>query len=354
MFPDPENSSFVIVRQPNPARVSPHATSFKMPPTCKILQPTAANLDFCADLLREGAVVGVPTETVYGLAGNALNKSSVRKIFEVKGRPLIDPLIVHFSSIEEAQEHVVFNQRARELATRFWPGALTLVLPKKPSIPDLVTAGLPSVAVRVPGHPVFRSLLQRLHFPLAAPSANPFGYVSPTLATHVQNTLGKRIRAVLDGGAADFGVESTIVDLREPENAKILRPGPISAELLGIQVADTVGSSQATAQAAPGMLTQHYSPNTPIRLLAHGAQPNEVRKGEAVLYNTKPTSREVTADDYWLSESDELGEIAHNLFMLIQQLDNMGYTKLYIECALQEGIGVAVNDRLSRAAAKRA
>lgn len=325
-----------------------------MPSTCKILPPTAENLDLCADLLREGAVVGVPTETVYGLAGNALDESSVREIFKVKGRPLIDPLIVHFSSIEEAESHVVFNDQARELAARFWPGALTLVLQKKATIPDLVTAGLPSVAIRVPGHPIFRSLLERLNFPLAAPSANPFGYVSPTLAAHVEATLGERILAVLDGGAADFGVESTIVDLRNPEAPKILRPGPISAEALGIKAVDTVQKgSDSSAQAAPGMLTQHYSPNTPITLFAHNSQPSAVHAGEAVLYNIKPTHSELAAESYWLSESGELSEIAHNLFMLIQKLDGMGYTKLYIEQAKQTGIGIAVNDRLSRAAAKR-
>jgi L-threonylcarbamoyladenylate synthase len=324
-----------------------------MPSTCKVLQPTAENLDLCADLLREGAVIGVPTETVYGLAGNALDRSSVRKIFEVKGRPLIDPLIVHFSSIKEAEAHVIFNAKARELAARFWPGALTLVLPKKPTIPDLVTAGLSSVAVRVPGHPIFRSLLERLDFPLAAPSANPFGYVSPTLAAHVQATLGERILAVLDGGAADFGVESTIVDLRDPEAPKILRPGPISAEALGIEPAISAESSGSTAQAAPGMLTQHYSPNTPITLFDNDAQPDELSEGEAVLYNVKPANSELAASTYWLSENGELSEIAHNLFMLIQKLDGMSYTKLYIERAEQAGIGVAVNDRLSRAAATR-
>ena len=149
-------------------------------------------------------MVGVPTETVYGLAGNALKEVSLRKIFEVKGRPMLDPLIVHFSSIEQAEIHAEFNELARALAVQFWPGALTLVLPKKNTISDLVTAALPSVAVRVPEHPIFRSLLERLEFPLAAPSANPFGYVSPTLAEHVASTLGDRILAVIDGVRANM------------------------------------------------------------------------------------------------------------------------------------------------------
>ena len=320
---------------------------------CKILQATAENIDLCVDLLRDEAVVGVPTETVYGLAGNALNDVSLRKIFEVKGRPMLDPLIVHFSSIEQAEIHAEFNERARALAAQFWPGALTLVLPKKDTISDLVTAALPSVAVRIPEHPIFRSLLERLEFPLAAPSANPFGYVSPTLAEHVVATLGDRILAVIDGGACKHGVESTIVDLRDPDAPKLLRPGPLSAEQLGMQDVEKElkQSSNELAQAAPGMLTQHYSPNTPITLFGHDEQPSNVRKSEAVLYNTKPAGK-VAENTFWLSESGDLTEIAHNLFMLIQKLDVRDYTQLKVERAEHVDIGIAVNDRLSRAAAK--
>ena len=324
-----------------------------MSQACKILQATAENIDLCVDLLRDEAVVGVPTETVYGLAGNALNDVSLRKIFEVKGRPMLDPLIVHFCSIEQAEIHAEFNEHARALAAQFWPGALTLVLPKKDTISDLVTAALPSVAVRIPEHPIFRSLLERLEFPLAAPSANPFGYVSPTLAEHVASTLGDRILAVIDGGACKHGVESTIVDLRDPDAPKLLRPGPLSAEQLGMQDVEKElkQSSNELAQAAPGMLTQHYSPNTPITLFGHDEQPSNVRKSEAVLYNTKPAGK-VAENTFWLSESGDLTEIAHNLFMLIQKLDVRDYTQLKVERAEHVDIGIAVNDRLSRAAAK--
>ena len=321
---------------------------------CKILQASAENIDLCVDLLRDEAVVGVPTETVYGLAGNALKEVSLRKIFEVKGRPMLDPLIVHFSSIEQAEIHAEFNEHARALAAQFWPGALTLVLPKKDTISDLVTAALPSVAVRIPEHPIFRNLLERLDFPLAAPSANPFGYVSPTRAEHVASTLGDRILAVIDGGACKHGVESTIVDLRDPDAPKILRPGPLSAEQLGMQDVEMElnQDSNKLAQAAPGMLTQHYSPNTPITLFGHDEQPNNVQKSEAVLYNTKPAGK-VAENTFWLSESGDLTEIAHNLFMLIQKLDVRDYTQLKVERAEHVDIGIAVNDRLSRAAAKR-
>lgn len=325
-----------------------------MQPRCDILEPTAENRLRCANYLRSGQVIGLPTETVYGLAGNALCEKTVRKIFEVKGRPFIDPLIVHFDSLESASQHADFSEFAGQLAARFWPGALTLVVSKRNSVPDIVTAGLPSVAVRVPANPVFRSLLKDLDFPLAAPSANPFGYVSPTLAEHVRATLGHRIPAVLDGGACTHGVESTIVDLRDPKQPKILRPGPISAEALGIENPNTDnGISESIAQAAPGMLTQHYSPRTPLQLFAHGAKTKVFDPSAAVLYNTKPATGGSLPNQFWLSEDGDPAEIAHNLFMVIQRLDTANYTMLYVERAQEKGIGIAVNDRLTRAAAKQ-
>jgi L-threonylcarbamoyladenylate synthase len=323
---------------------------------CEILAPTKQNRDRCADYLRKGEVIGLPTETVYGLAGNALCETTVRKIFEIKGRPYIDPLIVHFKSIESAAEHVHLSDFALKLAGRFWPGALTLVVPKRSRIPDIVTAGLPSVAVRIPGHPVFRSLLDALDFPLAAPSANPFGYVSPTCAEHVQTHLGRRIFAVLDGGACLHGVESTILDLRDPRAPVILRPGPISAEALSITdspARKTKTEANTKAQSAPGMLTQHYSPHTPVQLFAHAHLPEASDSSTAVVFNKKPQIPLLAENHFWLSEDGSLAEIAHNLFRLIQKLDSADYALLKVECAPNEGIGIAVNDRLSRAAAKR-
>lgn len=323
-----------------------------MTSTCRILEASESNLAYCEQLLQAGQVVGVPTETVYGLAGNALRESSVRRIFEVKGRPLIDPLIVHFASIGEAEAHVVFNDAARELAAKFWPGALTMVLPKKDSISDLVTAGLPSVAIRIPGHPIFRRLLERLDFPLAAPSANPFGYVSPTRPEHVAKTLGGAVPAVLDGGPCMHGVESTIVDLRDAAKPKILRPGPISADALGISPENKSESADERPQAAPGMMTQHYSPNTSVKLFPHNGQPTNMTQEDAVLYNTKPAAC-VSENTYWLSEDGDISEIAHNLFSMIRKLDELNYSSLHIERVTECGIGIAVNDRLTRAAAKR-
>ena len=327
-----------------------------------ILPANPTTLDYCAQLLRDGNVVGVPTETVYGLAANALNQASVRKIFDVKGRPLIDPLIVHFSDLETAEPHIEGNSAVKLLAKAFWPGPLTMVVPKKTSIPDIATAGLPSVAIRVPQHPIFRELLQHLDFPLAAPSANPFGYVSPTLASHVEQTLGDRIQAIIDGGPCDFGIESTIIDLRNPSQPRILRHGPITQEQIEKALHVTVESGRITssdteAQSAPGLLTQHYSPNAKVMLLENGDTKKALTIANpttrtALLLNQKPMVSQIRHDTFWLSESGSIDEIAHNLFDMIQRLDQQGYHTIFIEKTPNIGIGHAINDRLSRAAAK--
>ena len=324
----------------------------------KVLEANTANLDHCAELLRTGEVVGMPTETVYGLAGNSLNEASVRKIFDVKGRPLIDPLIVHFSNLDAAEAHIEMNDSVRRLAAAFWPGPLTIVVPKQASIPDLVTAGLPSVAIRVPQHRVFREMLDRLDFPLAAPSANPFGYVSPTLASHVAHTLGSRIHAVLDGGPCDFGLESTIIDLRNPEAPVILRHGPITEaqinEILDVPVTSHIdAANDDTAQSAPGLLTKHYSPKAKVTLLPHAEVMTEAPTATtALVCNQKPAWHTDQPNIFWLSESGDLSEIAHNLFELIQRLDQQDYKQLWIELAGEADLGQAINDRLRRAAAK--
>ncbi len=329
-----------------------------MPAPCQILEPTEQNLNHCASLLRTGQVIGVPTETVYGLAGNALDEKSVRKIFAVKGRPLIDPLIVHFATPEAARQHIEAPKDFDTLAKQFWPGPMTLVVRKKSSIPDIVTAGLDSVAIRVPQHPTFHSLLERLDFPLAAPSANPFGYVSPTQAKHVQTTLGERITAVLNGGDCQHGLESTIIDLRTPDRPTILRHGPIltvdiQRALLKEVIDGTQSSKVGSAQAAPGMLTQHYSPNTAIHLVENDTELKSLSSNEniALIFQQKPT-KEAGPDVYWLSESGALDEIAHNMFALIQRLDQLDYSAIGLSKAPNEGIGQAINDRLTRAASK--
>ena len=329
-----------------------------------ILKATHDTIDHCARLLQQDEIIAVPTETVYGLAGNALVENSVRKIFQVKGRPLIDPLIVHCKNLEAVESIAMANDPFYKLANAFWPGPLTLVVPKDKRIPDLVTAGLTSVAVRIPRHPIFRSLLETIDFPLAAPSANPFGYVSPTLAEHVQRTLGNKIKAIIDGGPCQIGLESTILDLRNPKAPAILRHGPITAsqisDCLGLPVkTKLIGKSvDNAAQSAPGQLTRHYSPGTNVELLEQGCTQHEnhiisrLDNTTALICNRKPDWYTDQANIYWLSETGNSDEMACNLFNLLQKLDRQSFQKIYIERVLPEGIGLAINDRLERAAAK--
>lgn len=329
-----------------------------------ILEFNPANLADCAQRLKNDDLVAVPTETVYGLAGNSLSEAAVRKIFSVKGRPLIDPLICHFFSAADAFAHVFENPSAEQLAAAFWPGPLTLVLPKRSTIPDLVTAGLPSAAIRVPAHSALRELLKHLDFPLAAPSANPFGYVSPTRPEHVYQTLGNKIAAILDGGACQHGIESTIIDLRDVKAPRILRPGPIPAETIAdvlrmpVRPHSEHTSSENTGQSAPGMLSRHYSPKAKIKLRAFG----QITEKEifsfsepraALILSSKPRAiAQIPNHVFWLSEAPNMDEVAQNLFHLIQSCDAQGYEQLIVEQSPNDGIGLAINDRLQRAAAE--
>ncbi len=329
-----------------------------------ILEATSDNIDYCAGLLKQDEVVGIPTETVYGLAGNALRESSVRKIFQTKGRPLIDPLIVHCKDLQAAESIASLNDASRSLAKVFWPGPLTMVVPKSRQVPDLVTAGLDSVAIRVPRHSVFRNLLESVDFPLAAPSANPFGYVSPTSADHVERTLGSKVKAILDGGACKIGLESTIVDLRKPENPIILRYGPISSSQISDHLGFTIGTrlTQNSAangpQSAPGQLSKHYSPECSVTLLEHGSVASKefalshLDDETALVCNKRPNWYAGQRTVYWLSAAGDPDEMARCLFDLLQRLDEKPFKKIYIEQAAEQGLGVAINDRLRRAAAE--
>ena len=325
---------------------------------CTLLKPTQEHLRDCARQLSEGEVIGVPTETVYGLAGNALSESSARKIFSIKGRPLIDPLIVHCAHPAAALEHIEAPLNFEPLATAFWPGPMTRIVKKKPSIPAIVTAGLDSVAVRVPHHVIFRSLLEQLDFPLAAPSANPFGYVSPTCAEHVRNTLGHKVATVLDGGPCQHGLESTILDIRDSAKPTILRHGPIHIEAiedcLGQAVIDGAHQANKTgAQTAPGLLAKHYSPTAQVHLFGASATPSAQRSRQtAIIFQSKPDL--VDGDDsiYWLSEAGDARECARNLYALLQRLDTSGFAELWVQLSSDPVLGRAINDRLQRAAAK--
>ena len=331
-------------------------------PAARIYRPTPRNLAHLANVLARGGIVAAPTETVYGLAADARNAKACRAVFRAKGRPANDPLIVHVNSIVQAGEVAVLNDAAHLLATTFWPGPLTLVLPKQPGVPSIVTSGLESVAIRMPAHPLFRELIKRSGCPLAAPSANPFGYISPTTAAHVRDGLGQRINYILDGGSAEIGVESTILDLRNPGKPAILRPGSISREaleqVLGRNVAAYALKAPAhTAAPAPGMLERHYSPRTPLTL-AEKITPEFLRnlaKTEAVLFIHKPKLTRPEPNVFWLAtKGDELMAAAHNLFNQLRTLDSGGWTQIHAELAPgSSALALAINDRLSRAAAKR-
>jgi len=332
-----------------------------MPPPlpARIYSGTVRNLATLARRLRAGELVAVPTETVYGLAANALDARACRRIFTAKGRPTRDPLIVHLHSAGELNWVAEPNTAALRLAKAFWPGPLTIVLPKKAVVPEVVTAGRPSVAVRVPSHPLFRRLLKLAGVPLAAPSANAFGYVSPTTAEHVRLGLGKKIRHILDGGAARIGLESTIVDLRDAARPRLLRPGAITrAELervLGTKVAGLPAASRHRAggpgELAPGMLARHYSPRTPV--VVHQTLPRGAARtaGDAWVAVARPAGR-VGKNIFWLDPRGDLRGAARRLFALLRELDRGRFKKIHVELACGGGLADAINDRLRRAAAR--
>jgi L-threonylcarbamoyladenylate synthase len=326
------------------------------------LPPTPDGVTRAAELLRTGEVVALPTETVYGLAANALDERAVRYIFSVKGRPLVDPLIVHGLDVEFFRDLAHFTPLARALADACWPGPLTLVLRKTAVISPLVTAGRETVAVRAPAHPVMRAVLTACGLPLAAPSANPFGYISPTRAEHVRASFGGRLPWILDGGPCAVGLESTIVDVSDPAAPpRVLRPGPITPQALASILGRTVQSpaptprDDAPGMAAPGLLARHYSPSTPLGLLEPGMPPASPPVGRRVAWirfsqadpaEILPARTEV----FWLSENGDLAQAARGLYDLLRRLDGAGYEKIWCEKAPDSGWGLALNDRLRRAA----
>lgn len=321
----------------------------------RIHRPTERNIRLLASRLRNGELVAVPTETVYGLAANALDSRACRQIFRAKGRPANDPLIVHIHSLRELPKLCIPNPAALLLAKHFWPGPLTIVLPKTELIPAIVTSGGSSVAVRMPQHPVFRRLLKAANLPLAAPSANPFGYISPTSAEHVRQNLGSKIRTILDGGPSRIGLESTIVDLRDPAAPRLLRPGAISAAqietVIGIRV--TLVRKAATApnqqMVAPGMLLRHYSPRTPVVL--HDAIREVGPADEAFIFMRKPAGR-TGRNIFWLDERGRLSGAARRLFATLREVDALRFRRIHVETASGDPLADAINDRLRRAAAR--
>lgn len=312
------------------------------------------DIERAAAALREGRLVAFPTETVYGLGADALNPHAVARIFEAKDRPLFDPLIVHLSTAEDVESLVIsIPPAAKRLMERFWPGPLTLLLPKRDLVPDLVTAGLPSVGVRVPDHPVARRLIALAGRPIAAPSANLFGRVSPTTAEHVAGQLGDRIDWILDGGPCRVGVESTVLDLAT-DPPTLRRPGGVTLEALesvigAVVVADRAAAGQAAA--APGMLEQHYAPGTPVRLWRPGEDVPAGRVGVISLQAVPGPGR--FAAQRVLSETGDLGEAAAALFASLRSLDAEQLDVILAAPFPEQGLGRAINDRLRRAAATR-
>ena len=312
-----------------------------------VVPATPENLDRAAALLQSGAVVAFPTETVYGLGANAFDCNAVARIFEIKARPQFDPLIVHV--YDEAMLECVaaeVSPLGRSLIEAFWPGPLTLVFRKRDAVPDLVTAGLATVAVRMPAHPVARALIERAGTPLAAPSANPFGRLSPTRAGHVEQLLGDRVDLILDGGPAEFGIESTIV-LLEPRPV-LLRPGAVPAEaveaIAGPLVREIPGEA---APLAPGRLPQHYAPRVPIRVIEPNAVPMTERADAALLaFREAAPGYRITRV---LSPAGDLREAAAHLFDYLHELDASGVARIDAQPLPEQGLGAAIMDRLNRA-----
>ena len=308
------------------------------------------------ELLRKGEIVALPTETVYGLAAEALNAIAVARIFEAKERPRFDPLIVHLPEYEWLERIADVSTHKRKLlsalASSFWPGPLTIVLPKRPLVPDIVTAGLETVAVRISGHPVFAEVIQDVGQPLAAPSANRFGRVSPTTARHVLDELGGRIPFILDAGPTQHGIESTIVAVAG-DKIRILRRGPITAEQLA-DLAQVEIAPPSREISAPGQLASHYAPKTPLKLVEHAKSFVTKQNRRVALLAWNPVdkdSRFVAVRN--LSEAQDLCEAAANLFRFLRELDALDVDLIVAERVPDRGIGAAILDRLQRASHRR-
>lgn len=306
-----------------------------------------------AALLRAGEVVAFPTETVYGLGANALNEAAVAQVFAIKNRPYFDPLIVHVPAKDVVALYATnIDERAMVLMEHFWPGPLTLVLRKRSNIPDLVTAGLDTVAIRVPAHPVALALLRTAQVPVAAPSANPFGYVSPTTAQHVEELLGHAVPLVLDGGPCTVGVESTVCALTETQ-AVILRPGGIPVEAIEAIIGPVAFASPTQADVrSPGTLLSHYAPHVRLQLLAPGEPIPHVGENKRVgllLFKPRPHVAGYAMTEI-LSQHGNLTEAAANLFAALRRIDVAGLDYVIVEPAPEYGLGRAIMDRLRRAA----
>jgi L-threonylcarbamoyladenylate synthase len=309
--------------------------------------PIDTDLSPALAALAAGKLAAIPTETVYGLAADALDAKAVLAIFQRKERPTFDPLIVHIHDISQAEMLAEVSTEARNVMEHFWPGPLTLVLPRRPIVPDLVSSGLPTVALRMPAHPLALELLRRLGRPLAAPSANRFGRISPTCADHVREQFPEGDFPILDGGPCQVGVESTVFAL-QPQ-ALILRPGAITAEMLEGVIGRPVRLAQreersASILASPGLLASHYAPRTSLVLRYRDWDPS----AGLLAFDGHDLPKNAAAEV--LSPSRDLTEAAHNLFAALRRLDAARHPRLMAELVPDQGLGRAINDRLRRAA----
>jgi len=310
-----------------------------------IVQASPEAVARAARLIRQGGLVAFATETVYGLGCDATNGEAVAAVFAAKDRPRFNPLICHVTDLAQAEALAEIDERARALAQKFWPGPLTLVVARRPSSPVslLATAGLDSVAIRAPDHPVARALIEAAGVPIAAPSANRSGALSPTTAEHVAASMGERVSMILDGGPCRVGLESTIVALPGPEPV-LLRPGGVPAEAIEALVGPLGAPGEGPVQ-APGMLSRHYAPNRPVRLEAREKLP-----GCALL----AFGRDMDRADLNLSPRGDLAEAAANLFAMLRALDRPDVVAIAVAPIPESGLGRAINDRLRRAAAATA
>lgn len=310
------------------------------------------NIERAKELLLKSEVVGIPTETVYGLAGNALDENAILKIYEVKKRPKFDPLIAHTDSLEKVEGLVQdIPELAKQLTNEFWPGPLTLLLKKKEIVPDLLTSGHERVAVRIPNHSLTLDLLSNLDFPLAAPSANPFGYVSPTTAQHVADQLGSKIHYILDGGECHVGVESTIVGF-EDERPIIYRLGGIAIE----NIEKVIGKVElkinvSSDPSAPGMLKSHYSPGRRLIIGDIDQKLAQMNPSTTGIISYQKNYAVPDENQFVLSQSGDLNEAARNIFKALRKMDNPSIMEVLAEEVPDRGLGKAINDRLKRASA---
>lgn len=312
-----------------------------MPHEPTILAPDEAGVARAAELLRGGGLVALPTETVYGLAARADSAEAIAAIYRSKGRPDFNPLIVHVANLAQAGRLAMLDERARALAAQFWPGPLTMVLPLRDDacVAPAVTAGLPTIALRMPAHPAMRAVLEKTGLPLAAPSANRSGGVSPTRLEHVLASFGKAAPPVLDGGPCEQGLESTIVALRDDSTWQVLRPGPVESSQIAAILGDGPTSASGKIE-APGQLASHYSPAKPMRLSARTAEPDEFLIG----FGSVPGNSS-------LSARGDLAEAAARLYVCLHEAARSTFPRIAVAPVPRHGIGEAINDRLRRAAA---